>query len=156
MLTEIPDADKDSVRWRSMTASRLECLQDHVEVEQLKQSLQSKFTQDILGRLGYDISDAKANKKARETIAAGLVFSRLVASQRAIFRLEFLDVQSGTVEKYENDEIFTLIDDEDEDTAAGLIWFVSRPRLVKWGNGVGDKLDTSITVAKANVRLVNQ
>lgn len=137
-----------------MTASKLATMQSTEDASKLEEAIHTAFGELIADKLGYDKKDSKLDNKLRETIAKAAAFSRLISQQRAIFELDFPDVESAGVIKHDAESNLTnLDDDEDEVEKSGLVWFVSRPGLVKWGNGQGDRLDCSMTVVKVNVQL---
>ena len=93
--------------------------------------------------------------KLHKICVQSINFARLIAQQRAIFELTFPDVCTSELFKDADDPYLTNLEDQNDSnaTSAGRVWFVSDPALFKHGNGVGDMLETSMVVVKANVKL---
>jgi hypothetical protein len=109
----------------------------------------------LLETLGYHPEGPEFQKKSKDLVDGALKLARILAQQRAIFRL-FVPVSEdgGHVPKMEDDELMTSVERDGDDEEAGVVWFVSRPGFTKWGTGTGDDLDKPMHLEKALVELM--
>jgi hypothetical protein len=111
----------------------------------------------ILRNLGYEVSEADLRMKLADVLAKAIPFAQLLAGQRAIFELFAPDFAQYGSSKKKSDGLRTNVDAEDPDETEeveGEVWFLVRPGLVKWGSGMGEKLNRSTILVKSYVELV--
>lgn len=137
-------------------------------VQQLKESGVEKHNGEVsdylvgefatpLHNLGYDVSDADLRRKLADVLAKAIPFAQLLAGQRAIFELFAPDFAQYGSRKKKSDGLRTNVDAEDPDETEeveGEVRFLVRPGLVKWGSGMGEKLDRSTMLVKSYVELM--
>lgn len=138
-----------------MSVTKLEELHDQKDLDAGIDALYAKFNVEVTTRFGYGKIDEKLVDKIRSVMLKATSFGRKLAQQRAMFELIFPNVTSAELIKVDGDQHLTNLEDDDgnNEERSGKVWFVSRPALVKWGNGMGDKLDQSMTAMRANVKL---
>ncbi|OAP59217.1 hypothetical protein AYL99_06515 [Fonsecaea erecta] len=148
-----PHQQSESGKWRHITATRLALSIDNESDRKLAEQLLNDF-EDLVKDLGIDVEGAEFQKKAKAMLEVGITFARLIAKQPAIFELEFPRADSGRLEKAEDDELMSCLDNETETEIAGTVWLVSEPALIKWGTGTGHQLETCMCLVKAKVELM--
>lgn len=125
---------------------------DDTSSQIFKECLQGQL-EDLVAKLGYDPQKPDVRKKSQIMLEAAILFARLIAKQRAIFKLRCRKVEPEDLQKLEDDELMTCIDDNEAEVA-GSVWFVSTPALLKWGTGTGQDLGEYTCLVKSNVVLV--
>lgn len=137
-----------------MTALKLETLQKQEVSDQAIEGLCALFNKQVTVALGYDAQDQRVTVKLRKMLSQAASFARLTSLQRAIFVLDFPDVESAELRKELDDLQLTNVGAGEDEEKEGRVRLVSQPALVKYGNGIGDMLDCSMIVDKAHVKLV--
>ena len=103
--------------------------------------------------LGYDII-AKSQTPIKHMLENAEAFKRTLMQQRAVFEMFVPDPRDG--ENKAQDDKYLSNDVEEEEKAAGKIWFVMKPGLIKRGTGRGtnfNDLDTETVIVPAFVQL---
>lgn len=109
----------------------------------IPQSNLQKQLEEILNvGLGYEsIAKTEASIKIKRMIEDAENFKRKLMQQRAVFETFVPDPRSGE-NKAQDDEILSN-NVEDDGKAAGKIWFVIKPGLIKRGTGRGTDFNDS-------------
>jgi hypothetical protein len=71
-----------------------------------------------------------------------------------VFRLDAPNMEKGPLRKGKKSSSTTNLDrSEDGEELEGILWFLIRPSLKKWGDGVGENLNEATILYKAYMQL---
>jgi hypothetical protein len=146
------DRIDESARWRASTVERLHIARSKEDDNLIKDRLQQDLLSLIL-ELQYDVNVTKKGETVQgivKDLAEKLIpFAQSLAGQRAVFRL--LTPALGILKnKKTTDDLYLTNKDDDfnelDDELEGEVAYVVKPGLIKFGNGLGQKLDHEPTV----------
>jgi hypothetical protein len=166
---------EESAKWRAATVARLDTIdaESGGAGEQKKvDELVADFVHFVVEKMHYQSepevrdllkADTKVGKSLRSVFEAAVELARLMAGQRAVFRLCMPRVAERDT-KVAGDAHFTTLggtgvavssadEGEDEDGEAKIMFCVT-PMLVKWGNGQGKNLKEHMILVKSFVQCV--
>jgi hypothetical protein len=150
--TRAPEECDESARWRTSTVEGLRTAQSEDDDAKLKTRIQQDFL-SLLRRLEYDTEVTKRGENVqglvKDLLDKIIPFAKMLAGQRAIFRLLVPSLGILEPKKEVDDRYMTNRDDEFDnldDEIEGEVGYLVKPGLIKFGTGIGQKLDSEETI----------